>query len=500
MDILTSVMEQNPWWLDAGSIEADEKVVESGGSIGYVARLAREIKYDFPDRRAVMYALRGPRQVGKTTLVKQQIRQFLHGRSVHPLNILYYAMDLAEKPEDIVDVVRVYMEQTRRRRKDARCYLFLDEISSVPDWQRGIKYLADAGMLRNCTVLATGSHILDLKGAAERLPGRRGDVDGGHDKILLPMRFSEYVSVLSPQIRRTMRDKLPTTGDRKSAIWGLAGGAINGQVEELAMHRGELNGLLDDYMTTGGFPRVVAGHAASQTLRDPDYETYVGVVTGEWSRLGKDTASLKRFGGQLCTNLGSPVSWRGLAKGALAGSPNTAQDYADALERLFITSTIYMYDINKRAPLFSKNKKIYFTDPFFLHAFRTWSSSQMISESSIAYLGSGEGRGRMLECVTADHLTRLAFDLTPAKSTFDHHNHVFYWRDRKSREVDFVLDDGHGLRLPIGVKSGDNPGDIGGMLQFLKTQHANGIVLTRERMEERRNYLILPASVFLALV
>lgn len=38
------------------------------------------------------------------------------------------------------------------------------------------------------------------------------------------------------------------------------------------------------------------------------------------------------------------------------------------------------------------------------------------------------------------------------------------------------------------------------MLQFLKTQHANGIVLTRERMEERRNYLILPASVFLALV
>ena len=158
------------------------------------------IRYDFADDRTVVYTLRGPRQVGKTTLAKLQIKKFLDG-GVHPLCILYCVMDMTQDPRDVVNVIETYMEQIARRAPEGRRYLFLDEISSVPDWQKGIKWLVDTGNLRGCTVLATGSHSIDLRNAAERLPGRKGDINGTHDKILMPMKFSEYASVLDADVR-----------------------------------------------------------------------------------------------------------------------------------------------------------------------------------------------------------------------------------------------------------------------------------------------------------
>lgn len=72
-------------------------------------------------------------------------------------------------------------------------YLFPDEISGVKDWQRGIKYLYETGRLKNSTAIMPGSHVLDIHRAAERLPGRRGVRAGSVDKVLLPLKFAEYL-------------------------------------------------------------------------------------------------------------------------------------------------------------------------------------------------------------------------------------------------------------------------------------------------------------------
>jgi predicted AAA+ superfamily ATPase len=50
----------------------------------------------------------------------------------------------------------------------------LDEISAAPDWQNAIEYLRDRGARLNDCFVLTGSSARDLKGGAERLPGRRG--------------------------------------------------------------------------------------------------------------------------------------------------------------------------------------------------------------------------------------------------------------------------------------------------------------------------------------
>ena len=161
--------------------------------------------YDFKPENTVVYTLRGPRQVGKTTLVKLQIMDFLLG-GTHPWNILYYSLDLANTQQDVADLIETYLKISVRQRGERRSYLFLDEASSVSDWQKGIKWLVDNDKLKNSTIMATGSQAINLKNASERLPGRKGTINDSYDKILLPMKFAEYASLLNNDLKKLVTE------------------------------------------------------------------------------------------------------------------------------------------------------------------------------------------------------------------------------------------------------------------------------------------------------
>ncbi|MGB8312829.1 MAG: AAA family ATPase [Halobacteriota archaeon] len=121
-----------------------------------------------------MYVLRGPRRIGKTTLLKLKIKSLLE-KGVAPQNVFFYPCDLLDTPRQLADVIDTYFSQLKS--DEGRAYLFIDEVSSLKDWQRAIKNFFDAGRLPGCTLLLTGSHSIDLKGASESLAGRRGDVE-----------------------------------------------------------------------------------------------------------------------------------------------------------------------------------------------------------------------------------------------------------------------------------------------------------------------------------
>src|SRR4029077_4024252 len=163
MNINAKLRKANPWWRLPESIEKDESVQQWQESpLKYDPR----IRHTFDYQRNLVYSLRGPRQVGKTTLVKLQIRDFLES-GVSPWNIMYHSFDLEKSPNEVVDVITGYLDMTRTQRQASHKYLFLDEISTVKDWQRGIKWLWDQGLLKNTTVVATGSHTLDIKRSTE---------------------------------------------------------------------------------------------------------------------------------------------------------------------------------------------------------------------------------------------------------------------------------------------------------------------------------------------
>jgi len=113
------------------------------------------LKYKFDLNIDAIYTLRGPRQVGKTTLIKDMIRHLIKSQ-VPPRNIFYYTCDLIDNPKALVETISSYLTFARPSPK-RRVYLMLDEVSSIKDWQKAIKHLADTGKLIQTTLILTGS-------------------------------------------------------------------------------------------------------------------------------------------------------------------------------------------------------------------------------------------------------------------------------------------------------------------------------------------------------
>ena len=73
----------NPWWKSPDAINKDAQIVQwEDSNIKYDPRLRKRFDYDHD----IVYSLRGPRQVGKTTLIKLQIREFLQDK-ISPWNV-----------------------------------------------------------------------------------------------------------------------------------------------------------------------------------------------------------------------------------------------------------------------------------------------------------------------------------------------------------------------------------------------------------------------------
>lgn len=500
----TDIRNSNPWWKDPLNIHSDSKIREWEDSpICYKPRLMFKIAYDFDSSNTVVYSLRGPRQIGKTTLVKLQIKQFLEA-DIHPLNIFYYPMDLVSTARELVDIVDVYLQISARHRKGARAYIFLDEISAVSQWQRGIKWLVDTGKLQNCTIVATGSNAIDIRNSTEKLPGRRGVISDTYDKILLPMKFSEYAPLLNNEIDDLIhQNDLLTSSQRKIIFAKLLDREIDESLELFHQYQGELDELLHNYMLTGGIPQIINEQINTTAIREDLYTSYLDGIAGEWTALSKNEMLLKQFCGAIIKGQGSNISWSGLAKEAALGSKNTAINYASTLADLFVVSIIHLYGMDKKRPRITSNNKLYFQDPYYLHIFNGLMEMRNSFDASLDYIEDSENQGKIVEGIMADHLIRWAFTLSNKKQTFDYHQHLFYWKDEKNREVDFVLFDGGNVEVPIEVKYRNKmrATELAPMIGFLNNSKIkNGLVISKSDLRIASNYTVIPASLFLLLI
>lgn len=499
MNVNTKLRIANPWWKSPDEIEKDESIVQWEKSpLKYDSRIRHTFNYS----EDIVYSLRGPRQVGKTTLIKLQIRDFLR-RGVSPWNIMYYSFDLEKSPEDVVDVIRSYQTSTRVQRNQTRTFFFLDEITSVKEWQRGIKWLWDNGLLRKTTVLATGSQSMDVKASTERLPGRRGTTNDPLDKIMLPMKFAEYVQVLDPKLREILGTDFLYHMPRLEMLSQLGQGKLDKRLLTLFSYVGELNQHLYEYMLTGGIPKVVNEFRTKGTIEERIYTTYLNSILGQLTLLGKEETFVKQLGGRILANLLWPASWRSLQKDTDVGSVNTAINYITTLRDMFILTITYQFGEEKKVPRIEHEKRIRFHDPFFLHVMNGWVNSKRSFELSEEFSENPTNQGALVEGIVADHLIRLAFLLSPKKQTFDYSNYVFNWKYDRDNELDFVLYDGNHLELPIDVRFQNRVSkktDLNGIYRFQKTTGVRmGLLLTKEDMDTTSDYVTIPASIFLLL-
>src|SRR5262245_23413747 len=107
--MLDQFARQNRWWLDAAEIGRDRHLRRLGE-----APLRWEPPLPFRFEQDAIYTLRGPRQVGKSTVLKRQIEALLT-EGWPSRRLLYLDVELAglDSAADLIAAIRSYLDSER---------------------------------------------------------------------------------------------------------------------------------------------------------------------------------------------------------------------------------------------------------------------------------------------------------------------------------------------------------------------------------------------------
>jgi predicted AAA+ superfamily ATPase len=448
------LQQQNPWWFREEMILDDEKVADyERQTYQYVPPVLSE----FPTKTDAILTLRGPRQVGKSTSTKLLIRKLLIEDRIPKRNIFYFSLDRIQDYDQLYELIDCYLKAVRPGNKQ-RLYIFLDEISFVRQWQRGVKALADEGRLKNVTVLLTGSNLLDLRKGADRMPGRRGRVDK-LDHEQQPLTFAEFVQLIEPGVQLTDSDSLV-------------------YYQDLLARR------FDEYLITGGFPLAInlfftQGHISSYV-----YQLYLSWIEGDIGRVGKLEKNLYQILSRILAHLSTPFSWYTLSRESGIASHATVQEYVELLERMYVLQSCPFIDLSSRVPIHRKNKKVYFLDPLIFHCFSGKDNgiADNFYTESLRFLNDPVSKSRLVESVVGAHL-------------FHAFGNCGYWQGQ--REIDFVSKRRNRLHFfEVKYQNRVTPGEFRWFQPI--TPHGTKLtVVTKQDLREEGPIRLIPAAIFL---
>ena len=493
----TELREANPWWADPKAIDGDPAIVGLEQS-RFQRPLGPRCRIESGDH---VYTLRGPRRVGKTTLIMREIRRLLQ-EGVRPADILYYSFDTESGPAGIYATVAEYLAMGDAA---SQRFMFLDEITGIKNWHKAVKKLIDRGRLENCTVVAAGSWSAGAAGSAYQLYDRRIGPRGGIiDRVLEPMSFGEYAAAMDDRVRTRLRDaSLGDDGSRVAAVLSMLGGELPGPVRDIVPMIDGLNSHFRRYLAAGGMPYVVNRLAVENAVPPGTYRGYLGRMRSDMGAAGLRDERVSEIVPAVTRHVGSPVSWLSIREGTQVESPRVVEEYVGRMSDMFLLYVIYRYNPSEDAPKRNTLKKVYFRDPFYYHAWRAIRRADPFARS-IEELDDERRIGPIVEQAVAGHAVRLAAALTaPADPALDGES-VFYWKSRRGREVDFVVRTGEETVAPIEVKwqGRVRRDDMYGIFDFRKAVggRGGGVVLSRDEAREHAGLAIVPAAVFALLI
>jgi predicted AAA+ superfamily ATPase len=437
-----ALARQNPWWTEKEGIEKDEDVRKwEEGKIKWIPSLLEEISLKPFSLNFVF----GPRQVGKTTLLKLLIRNLL-AKGIEGERIFYFKCDKLANYKELDEVLKTYFE-FRKAKGISSSFILLDEITFPTEWFRTIKYYVDVGEFKKDVLILTGSLSMHLKKEVELFPGRRGF---GKDFIMLPLSFREFIKVFSPKLYK----KLPK-------IEKIEKNEIFKKLFVAMPFFDEIEKLFEKYIAIGGFPLAVKNESITEMVK----ESYWSWIKTDIAKIGRNEETLKRVAKAIVEKAPSAISLNSIAKEFEIGTHKTAFEYLDIMEKLYIVKILYYLDLQKLIASFKKNRKVCFMDPFFFHLFADICLSKLPEESII------------LENIVASHLARKY--------------EVFYWKNKQ--EIDIIVKDKelNGFEVKWKEKVSDYSKLKVGKLK-------NVFCLTKEEISKEKN--VLPASLFLSLI
>lgn len=322
MDI-SLIIEKNPWRKNPEAIKAEDDVREA---------LSKKhlILYSFED--AENQILVGPRRAGKTTYIKLLMHDLLINKKAKPDDMLYVTCEILKDFQELIDVLRLIGSK----------YVFLDEITFVDGWEKAVKFALDQGILKDRTLYITGSSTAFLK--KETFPGRK--IKFASFPTLDFLRFAEAFG----------SDALKET---------LGKGA---DMESLLHHFAETFSLFQNYLRCGGFPKPAFQLMEGGRISQDNYDDIYSWFRGDMLKLGRSEEISKALISRLLETSTTLVAYNSIGK-YIGVSHRIVREYIEEMKNLMYLDFCYQVDLNKNMPVFRKEKKIYFSDPFIVRTF-----------------------------------------------------------------------------------------------------------------------------------
>ena len=487
---ISEVVGQNPWW-------------KYGTDFVQFDKHLREAKPVFFKRKKInlekgkIYLLRGPRQVGKTTYLKETIKALID-RGISPNHILYLSLDFFTSRRELRNALNYFFNLTR----DAPLfYLFLDEITSLEDWHQELKYLADRGISERGVIMATGSSAIKLKEKGERLPGRGLE---GNEYLIKPLSFREFSLQSIPYVT-----SFQPKGEFSEGLWrvktllaehhiafSLKTGEIMQTVQYLLPFKEEIAFLFRIYLITGGLPGVVNHYLFDRYSRNREViepsvsEIFIRDVLGDMARLQKQEIVARQIFSAIIGRYGSRYSFTKLSK-EIERTHITTIDYLEFLQESFICFVLYAYDFARKMPKWKGDKKVYFFDPFIFHAVKSYLRGEEVWKVIMETMENEELLSKLVEEVAISHfLLHREIPFLKTGETF-----LWFYYDKRGKEIDATFkENGKYTGIEIKYRS-----QVGGLKKKEMDFLHNYIILSREDVQEGES-LVIPVDIFLSLL
>ena len=354
----------------------------------------------FTDRKE-MVIIRGPRQSGKTTLLRLISSKIAGKKSSLDLDILSDRLALEQSPIEFVKSLG-----------EGKLTLFLDEIQRMENGGEKLKIIYDN--LSNVKVFATGSSSLQIKSnILNYLVGRALVFE------LFTLSFSEFLMAKDVRAHNAFAER------NKSLLEFFKSGSdiTKPFLSDI------LSALLKEYMVFGGYPEVV-----KSTDKDMKIALLKNIVS---NHMDKDvisffriaeTRSFASFSKAVSFNTANLFSLASISREIGISYPR-ASGYTDVLINTYIIALIRPYHKNLVTEI-KKEPKLYFMDLGFRNSLM----------DNFSDFDNRDDKGKIAENFVFRELITMGFD---AK----------YWRTTSKGEVDFVIKINEEL-IPIEVKLG----------------------------------------------
>jgi len=400
----------------------------------YKRKLEEKIR-KYLKRREIL-AIRGARQVGKTTLLKM-LAENLKGKKIFVnLDIPDNRKTLEENPADLV----------KRFKKRGKLYLFFDEIQRVKDAGDKLKILYDE--FPEVKIFVSGSSSLEIK--TNVLPFLVG-------RLLLfelyTFDFEEFMLAKDKGLAKILREKVNSVK-----------GFLQGRDEpEHPSFRNEFLNYWKEYAIFGGYPEVVKADSEEEKtfILKNIYNLYLEKDVISFFRI-EESAKFDNFCKILAFGIASILNLNSISSDVKI-SYRKAEEFLEVLRHSYIVRLVKPFHRNLVTEL-KKSQKIYFLDL----------GMRNTVINNFLNFDYRDDRGKLME----------NFVFRELLTNFEEYK-INYWRTAGKAEVDFVLSKDNFI-VPMEVKlSGGKM--TRGFHSFLKTyKPERALVITLDDFEKRK--------------